>query len=333
MAITITNTGADTFISDGSQVPNWNKNFIAGLTKATVISNPLTGGLDSILIMDNGGRAIAFAFAEIATINGNTTVTLGLADATEVATYLNNNFFDFGNGGGLTTVATSFPVQGDGTNGDPLSIAETKTFTFEGGFTMTAPNDNYMVGTPLIRNNNGAVTMLTPGEPGRHPIVQITSVAGNWIRLATPNSSGCFIPLSHTTNKKFRFRQNIKIAVSGGGSSLHGIVEAPAITAHGGFGFQYIGGVVRAFVNTGTSYVYGASTFPVVVGTWYEAVVEYQYAAGSLVANLYINNVLVSTASKTVASFSNNCMVGTWNAGGGSALNIHTDLMEYSIYD
>lgn len=332
MAITITNTGADTFISDGSQVPNSNKNFIAGLSKATVISNPLTGGLDSILVLDNTGRSIVMAYSDITDINGDTPAALGLTDATEVSTYLNNNFFDFGNGG-LTTVATSFPVQGDGTNEDPLSIAETKTFTFEGGFTMTAPNNNYMVGTPLIRNNTGSVTMLTPGEPGRRPIVRITSVAGNWVRLATPNSSGCFIPLSHTTNKKFRFRQNIKIAVSGGGSSLHGIVEAPAITALGGFGFQYIGGVVRAFVNTGASYVYGASTFPVVVGTWYEAVVEYQYAAGSLVADLYINNVLVSTASKTVASFSNNCMVGTWNAGGGSALNIHTDLMEYSIYD
>lgn len=100
MAITITNTGADTFISDGSQVPNSNKNFIAGGTKATVISNPLTGGLDSILVVDDFRRSIVFAFAEIDTINGDTPATLGLINATEVASYLNNNFFNLAGGGG-----------------------------------------------------------------------------------------------------------------------------------------------------------------------------------------------------------------------------------------
>ena len=100
MAITITNTGADTFISDGSQVPNFNKNFIAGLSKATAISNPLTGGLDSILVLDNTGRSIVMAYSDITDINGDTTAALGLTNATEVATYLNNNFFNLAGGGG-----------------------------------------------------------------------------------------------------------------------------------------------------------------------------------------------------------------------------------------
>lgn len=100
MAITITNTGADTFISDGSQVPNFNKNFIAGLSKATAISNPLTGGLDSILVLDNTGRSIVMAYSDITDINGDTPAALGLTDATEVSTYLNNNFFSLAGGGG-----------------------------------------------------------------------------------------------------------------------------------------------------------------------------------------------------------------------------------------
>jgi hypothetical protein len=98
--VTIVNSGADTFVSDGTQNPTFNKNFIAGLSKATVVSNPLTAALDSVLIMDNAQRAVVVAYDNIDTINGSTPAALGLTTAQEVATYLNNNFFEFSGGGG-----------------------------------------------------------------------------------------------------------------------------------------------------------------------------------------------------------------------------------------
>lgn len=364
MAITITNTGADTFISDGSQNPSFNKNFIAGLTKATAINNPITGGLDSVLVLDNTNRSIVMAYSDITDINGSTPAALGLLDASQVASYLNNNFFDFGDSG-LTSVATASPLTGDGTLGNPVTLEDgtntgdipiwdasgpnwviqpnpswnlearrnVKTFTFEGGFGLSGGGVNgyVLIGTPLQRNSAANVTMLTPGEPNRGAIVQMSNSAGAWIKLMTPFVAGSYVVLNQTTTKKYYYRQKVKISAILGGSVRCGIIDSPATTVLGGFGFEIGLTTIKAFCNSGASYTYGAN-HTIAVGTWYDCEIEYQYVAGKMVANLYVDGILVSTASRTVASFSNNCAIGCLNAGGASTLVFHSDLIEYSIY-
>jgi hypothetical protein len=100
MAFTITNSGKDTLISDGTQNPSFNRNFIAGLTKATAVENPQTGDLDTVQVVDTTKQAILMAYDDITDIGGSTPAALGLLDATQVASYLNNNYFSLAGGGG-----------------------------------------------------------------------------------------------------------------------------------------------------------------------------------------------------------------------------------------
>lgn len=100
MAFTITNTGKDTLISDGTQNPSFNRNFIAGVTKATAVENPQTSALDTVLIVDTMKQAILMPYADITDIGGSTPAALGLLDASQVASYLNNNYFSLAGGGG-----------------------------------------------------------------------------------------------------------------------------------------------------------------------------------------------------------------------------------------
>lgn len=100
MAFTITNTGKDTLISDGTQNPSFNRNFMAGLTKATAVENPQTGDLDTVQVVDTTKQAILMPYDDITDIGGSTPAALGLLDATQVASYLNNNYFSLAGGGG-----------------------------------------------------------------------------------------------------------------------------------------------------------------------------------------------------------------------------------------
>ena len=379
--ITITNSGADTFVSDGGQNPSFNKNFIAGLSKATVVSNPLTAGLDSILIMDNAQRGIIVAYADITDINGSTPITLGLTDAAAVASYLNNNFFKFGETG-ITSVTTASPLTGDGV-GNPVTFAagvsagqfwfwngsaweltnaptksgqiavwngtdwtmidapsynllarrSVQSFTFEGGFVISGgpPNGNILSGTTLQRNSPN-VSLLSPGEAGRRAIIQNIGAAGNWIKLYTTATAGQVIRISNTSDKNYYFRITAKYPNAAfPGSFRCGIFANPATTITGGFGFEITSGGVRAFVNTASTYYYGAN-FATVNNVWYDMECLYTYTGGSMQCQLYVDGVLVSTATHAVAAFTHDCSIGISNATGAATGIIHTDLIEYSIY-
>ena len=371
MAITITNTGADTFITDGSQNPSFNKNFIAGLTKATAINNPITGGLDSVLVLDNTNRSIVMPYSDITDINGSTPAALGLLDASQVASYLNNNFFDFGNGG-LTTVATSFPLTGDGTLGNPVTLEDgtntgdipiwdasgpnwviqpnpswnlearrnVKTFTFAGGFNLSGGgfNGSYLMGTPFLRRSSGGgatATMSTGGAAGHDPIVQISSQAGSWQELTTPLFSGSYFNIQNTSNRKYYARTKFRAsAIAGGGSLFFCFGDSPATTMLNGFGFEIVGGtgLIRSFCNTGASFKYGTSTTNIVAGTWYDAEFEYVYTGGNMVCRLFLNGILISTATKPVGAFNFNSHLEWIATGPTNNQIVHTDLIEYSIY-
>ena len=355
--ITIVNSGSDTFISDGSQAPTWNKNFIAGLSKATATNNPITGGLDSVIVLDNTGRTMVFAYSEISTINGSTPAALSLLDATDVATYLNNNFFDFGNG--INSVNTASPITGDGV-GVPVTLADgtksgqiyiwngsgwvlvdapsynilirrsAKTFTYEGGF-LPAPNTTYMFGNTLKRNSVGNVTMLTPGEVGRRPIVQLVGAAGVWLKLWTDAIAGQRFPISELNTEEYYFRATIKTPTGAGAGSFRiGFIDAPGTTILDGFGAEIVAGGIRAFCNSGASYTYG-TTATFTNAAWYDVECLYEYTGGNMVCKVFVNGILVSTATRAVASFSGNCSVAIINAGGAAGAIIHTDLMEFSI--
>ncbi len=421
MAITITNTGADAFISDGSQNPSFNKNFIAGLTKATAINNPITGGLDSVLVLDNTNRSIVMAYSDITDINGSTPITLGLTDAQEVATYLNNNFFKFGETG-ITSVTTASPLTGDGvgnpvtfaaglvagqlwfwngaawvlasittsgviegngTAANPIKVTDgvtngqfrywngsawvltnvptksgqimiwngtvwqmvdapsynllarrsVQSFTFEGGFVISGgpPNGNILSGTTLQRNSPN-VSLLSPGEAGRRAIIQNIGAAGNWIKLYTTATAGQVIRISNTSDKNYYFRITAKYPNAAfPGSFRCGIFANPATTITGGFGFEITSGGVRAFVNTASTYYYGAN-FATVNNVWYDMECLYTYTGGSMQCQLYVDGVLVSTATHAVAAFTHDCSIGISNATGAATGIIHNDLLEYSIY-
>lgn len=100
MAFTITNTGKDTLISDGTQNPSFNRNFISGMTKATSVENPLTSDIDTVLVVDAMKQAILMPYDDITDIGGSTPAALGLLNASQVASYLNNNYFSLAGGGG-----------------------------------------------------------------------------------------------------------------------------------------------------------------------------------------------------------------------------------------
>lgn len=361
MAITITNTGADTFISDGSQTPNNNKNFIAGGTKATVAANPLTGGLDSILVVDNFRRSIVFAFDEIDTINGDTPATLGLTNATEVASYLNNNFFDFGNGG-LTTVATSFPLVGDGIN--PVTfedgskagqvplwtgsgwvfsevpnynldyIKNAVTLPFAGGFNLSGggTNGDNIVGSFLYRNNANA-TILSPATAGKGAVLQLVNTSGGRTHVSSFFGSGYF-RVSDQSSSKYYVRAKLRITqASVNGSCYIGFIQEPLSNPTGGFRISIQGGGMIPVIQNGSTPITGI-TIPYALNQWYDILLEYQFIGGNQVLKVFVNNILVDTLTYTPAGAFDyqQCRLTMTNAGSANPWTIQfDDFIQYAI--
>lgn len=295
---------------------------------------------------------------EIFFINvADVTVPAGPWTALTLCQYLDDNFFVEPD---VSSVSTFGVITGNGSPSQPVKLADgvnrgdiivwdsstwqvqpnpswnldirrnVKTFSFAGGFSMAPPNQNFLVGTPFQRNSTN-VSMLNPGADGRDPVIRILNASGVWIKLLTTNASGCYFVVSNTTAKKYYYRQKIQMSAISGGSFRAGFLNAPGLTVLGGFGFECIPGGIRAFANSGASYSYGA-TYTVSTGVWYDCEIEYKYIAGQMEVSLFVDGVLVSNATRTVASFTNNCMVGCINSGGSSSLIAYTDLIEYSIY-
>jgi hypothetical protein len=363
--ITITNTGSDTFISDGTQNPNRNRQFNAGMTKATVISNPITAALDAILVIDSTGMSIIIPYSDISSINGNTPLSLGLTNATEVASYLNNNFFDFGD----TIVSVVSPLTGNGTLLNPIklidgtdigqiiqwngtnwiystlpsdnikNIKNEVVFTFGGGFQLSGggSNANNLVGTPLYRNSN-LVAMLTPGVANRPPIIVMPNISGNRTRLATPNVSGSYFNVSTVVgvpSATYIVRCSFAITTwSSLGSCYFGFIQEPGITITGGFFAEIVQNNIRlgfrdSFVNTTIS----GSNVPISLNTWYDVELNFHYDGTNVTMKLYINNVLVSTLNYTPAGNcpATNAQLTVTNAGSNNVWVLQTDRLSYAI--
>lgn len=361
--ITITNTGADTFITDGSQNPSFNKNFIAGLTKATAINNPLTAGLDSVLVLDNTGRSIIMAYPDITDINGSTPAALGLLDASQVASYLNNNFFDFGDSG-LTSVATASPLTGDGTLGNPVTFEDGSksgqipiwdgsqwiysdlpsytvnylnnavTLPFAGGFNLSGggTNGNNIVGTFLYRNNNNA-SILSPAEPGKGPILQLVNTSGGRTHVSSTFGTGYF-RISNTSSAKYYVRAKLRIRQAPvNGSCYFGFVQEPLNTPAGGFRITIQSGAMIPVIQNGSTPITGVS-IPYNLNQWYDILLEYQYIGGDQVLKVYIDGVLVQTHTFTPAGAFDyqNCRLTMTNAGSTYAWIIQfEDFIQYAI--
>lgn len=360
--ITITNTGADTFITDGSQNPSFNKNFIAGLTKATAINNPLTAGLDSVLVLDNTGRSIIMAYPDITDINGSTPAALGLLDASQVASYLNNNFFEFGDSG-LTSVATASPLTGDGTLGNPVKFEDGSksgqipiwdgsqwiysdlpsytvnylnnavTLPFAGGFNLSGggTNGNNIVGTFLYRNNNNA-SILSPAEPGKGPILQLVNTSGGRTHVSSTFGTGYF-RISSTSSAKYYVRAKLRITqTAANGSCYFGFIQEPGTTPTGGFRLV-IGANIIPVIQNGSTPITGVS-IPYNLNQWYDILLEYQYIGGDQVLKVYIDGILVQTHTFTPAGAFDyqNCRLTMTNAGSTNAWIIQfEDFIQYAI--
>lgn len=360
--ITITNTGADTFITDGSQNPSFNKNFIAGLTKATAINNPITGGLDSVLVLDNTNRSIVMPYPDITDINGSTPAALGLLDASQVASYLNNNFFDFGDSG-LTSVATASPLTGDGTLGNPVTFEDGSksgqipiwngsqwiysdlpsytvnylnnavTLPFAGGFNLSGggSNGNNVVGTFLYRNNNNA-SILSPAEPGKGPILQLINTSGGRTHVSSTFGTGYF-RISSTSSAKYYVRAKLRITqTAANGSCYFGFIQEPGTTPTGGFRLV-IGANIIPVIQNGSTPITGVS-IPYNLNQWYDILLEYQYIGGDQVLKVYIDGILVQTHTFTPAGAFDyaNCRLTMTNAGSTNAWIIHfEDFIQYAI--
>lgn len=214
-----------------------------------------------------------------------------------------------------------------------ITNIETKKFSFEGGFTLSPPNNTYLVGTSLYRNSTTNVIMLSPGMFGRKPSVQLTNAAGVWIKLQTPNSAGSHFVLSDLSTKKYYIKQSLYFSSYTSGSSLGGFFQAPGTTVNGGFGWAVFGGVIRCFCNSGSSFTYSANTFPIILNVWYEVEVEYEYIAGNMISRLYVDGKLVAIATRAAVGFTYDCQLLTVNAGGAGILThvFVTDNLEYSI--
>lgn len=361
--ITITNTGADTFITDGSQNPSFNKNFIAGLTKATAINNPLTAGLDSVLVLDNTGRSIIMAYPDITDINGSTPAALGLLDASQVASYLNNNFFDFGDSG-LTSVATASPLTGDGTLGNPVTFEDGSksgqipiwngsqwiysdlpsytvnylnnavTLPFAGGFNLSGggTNGNNIVGTFLYRNNNNA-SILSPAEPGKGPILQLVNTSGGRTHVSSTFGTGYF-RISSTSSAKYYVRAKLRITQApANGSCYFGFVQEPLNNPAGGFRITIHGNAMIPVIQDGTTSVPG-SNIAYNLNQWYDILLEYQFVGGIQVLKVYIDGVIVQTHTFTPAGAFNyaTCRLTMTNAGSTYAWTIQfEDFIQYAI--
>ena len=363
MAITITNTGADTFITDGSQNPSFNKNFIAGLTKATAINNPLTAGLDSVLVLDNTGRSIIMAYPDITDINGSTPAALGLLDASQVASYLNNNFFEFGDSG-LTSVATASPLTGDGTLGNPVKFEDGSksgqipiwdgsqwiysdlpsytvnylnnavTLPFAGGFNLSGggTNGNNIVGTFLYRNNNNA-SILSPAEPGKGPILQLVNTSGGRTHVSSTFGTGYF-RISSTSSAKYYVRAKLRITQAPlSGSCYFGFVQEPVATPSGGFRITIQANGMFPVIQNGATSVPGTS-IAYNLNQWYDILLEYQFVGGIQVLKVYIDGVIVQTHTFTPAGAFDyqNCRLTMTNAGSTNAWIIQfEDFIQYAI--
>lgn len=363
MAITITNTGADTFITDGSQNPSFNKNFIAGLTKATAINNPLTAGLDSVLVLDNTGRSIIMAYPDITDINGSTPAALGLLDASQVASYLNNNFFEFGDSG-LTSVATASPLTGDGTLGNPVTFEDGSksgqipiwngsqwiysdlpsytvnylnnavTLPFAGGFNLSGggTNGNNIVGTFLYRNNNDA-SILSPAEPGKGPILQLVNTSGGRTHVSSTFGTGYF-RISSTSSAKYYVRAKLRITQAPlSGACYFGFVQEPGTTPTGGFRITIQANGMSPVIQNGATSVPGTS-IAYNLNQWYDILLEYQFIGGDQVLKVYIDGILVQTHTFTPAGAFDyqNCRLTMTNAGSTNAWIIQfEDFIQYAI--